>query len=65
MPGCPDIWFGAVDVRDVVDLHLKAMTDPAARGERFLATGGGFRDRVLSDFGCIIAAHWPRLLVRF
>jgi nucleoside-diphosphate-sugar epimerase len=42
MPGCPDIWFGAVDVRDVVDLHLKAMTDPAARGERFLANGGDF-----------------------
>ncbi len=42
MPGCPDLWFGAVDVRDVADLHLKAMTDPAARGERFLATGGDF-----------------------
>ncbi|HTV33521.1 MAG TPA: NAD-dependent epimerase/dehydratase family protein [Methylocella sp.] len=42
MPGCPDLWFGAVDVRDVADLHLKAMTDPAARGERFLATAGDF-----------------------
>lgn len=42
MPGCPDLWFGVVDVRDVADLHLKAMTDPAARGERFLATGGDF-----------------------
>jgi dihydroflavonol-4-reductase len=42
MPGCPDICFGIVDVRDVADLHLKAMTDPAARGERFLATGGDF-----------------------
>ncbi|MGO9418415.1 SDR family oxidoreductase [Roseiarcus sp.] len=41
-PGCPDIWFGAVDVRDVADLHLRAMADPAARGERFLATGGDF-----------------------
>ena len=40
--GCPDLWFGVVDVRDVADLHLKAMTDPAARGERFLATGGDF-----------------------
>jgi dihydroflavonol-4-reductase len=40
LPGCPDLWFGAVDVRDVADLHLRAMTDPAARGERFLATGG-------------------------
>jgi nucleoside-diphosphate-sugar epimerase len=42
IPGCPDLWFGVVDARDVADLHLKAMTDPAARGERFLATGGDF-----------------------
>jgi dihydroflavonol-4-reductase len=42
LPGCPDIWFGVVDVRDVADLHLKAMTHPAARGERFLAIGGDF-----------------------
>jgi len=42
IPGCPDLWFGAVDVRDLADLHLKAMTAPAARGERFLATGGDF-----------------------
>jgi nucleoside-diphosphate-sugar epimerase len=42
VPGCPDLWFGAVDARDVADLHLKAMTEPAARGERFLATGGDF-----------------------
>jgi nucleoside-diphosphate-sugar epimerase len=42
VPGCPDLWFGGVDVRDVADLHLEAMTNPAARGERFLATGGDF-----------------------
>jgi dihydroflavonol-4-reductase len=42
LPGCPDIWFGVVDVRDVADLHLKTMTHPAARGERFLAIGGDF-----------------------
>ena len=42
VPGCPDIWFGAVDARDVADLHLKAMTDPAARGQRFLAAAGDF-----------------------
>lgn len=42
VPGCPDIWFGVVDVRDVADLHLRAMADPAARGERFLATSGDF-----------------------
>lgn len=39
-PGCPKINTGVVDVRDVADLHLRAMTDPAANGERFLATAG-------------------------
>ncbi|MBN8713009.1 MAG: aldehyde reductase [Xanthomonadales bacterium] len=42
LPGCPRIQFGAVDVRDVADLHLRAMTDPAASGERFLALAGDF-----------------------
>lgn len=42
IPGCPQRWFGVVDVRDVADLHLRAMTHPAANGERFLATGGDF-----------------------
>jgi dihydroflavonol-4-reductase len=41
MPGCPKITFGLVDVRDVVDLHIRAMTDPAAKGERFIAVAGG------------------------
>jgi dihydroflavonol-4-reductase len=40
MPGCPQIYFGIVDVRDVADLHLRAMTDPAAKGERFIAVSG-------------------------
>ncbi|HSM36228.1 MAG TPA: aldehyde reductase [Longimicrobiales bacterium] len=40
MPGCPRLWFGVVDVRDVVDLHFRAMTRPEARGERFLAVSG-------------------------
>ena len=40
MPGCPQIYFGVVDVRDVADLHLRAMTNPSARGERFIAVSG-------------------------
>lgn len=40
MPGCPRLYFGVVDVRDVADLHLRAMTHPRARGERFVAVGG-------------------------
>ena len=42
MPGCPRLCFGVVDVRDVADLHIRAMTDPAAKGERFLAVAGDF-----------------------
>ena len=42
LPGCPQIYFGAVDVRDVADLHIRAMTSPAAKGERFLAVAGDF-----------------------
>jgi nucleoside-diphosphate-sugar epimerase len=40
MPGCPRIYFGVVDVRDVVDLHIRAMTHPLAGGERFIASAG-------------------------
>jgi len=37
---CPKVNTCVVDVRDVADLHLRAMTNPAAKGERFLATSG-------------------------
>jgi nucleoside-diphosphate-sugar epimerase len=42
VPGCPRLYFGIVDVRDVADLHIRAMTHPAAKGERFLAVAGDF-----------------------
>jgi nucleoside-diphosphate-sugar epimerase len=42
VPICPKLSFGAVDVRDVADLHLRAMSHPAAAGERFLAVAGEF-----------------------
>jgi nucleoside-diphosphate-sugar epimerase len=42
VPGWPRVWFGVVDVRDVADLHIRAMTHPAAKGERFLAVAGDF-----------------------
>jgi nucleoside-diphosphate-sugar epimerase len=38
VPALPRVSFGLVDVRDVADLHLRAMTAPEAAGERFLAT---------------------------
>ncbi|QRN99514.1 aldehyde reductase [Archangium violaceum] len=42
MPGCPRLYFGIVDVRDVADLHIRAMAHPSAKGERFLAVAGDF-----------------------
>ncbi len=42
VPACPRLKFGVVDVRDVASLHLSAMTNPAAAGQRFLAVTGSF-----------------------
>ncbi|MEU0476408.1 NAD-dependent epimerase/dehydratase family protein [Streptomyces olivaceus] len=40
MPVVPIMCFGVVDVRNVVDLHLRVMVHPKAAGERFPAVGG-------------------------
>jgi dihydroflavonol-4-reductase len=37
VPGVPRLGFNIVDVRDVADLHIRAMTAPEAAGERFIA----------------------------
>ncbi len=42
IPGLPQVSYGIVDVRDVADLHRRAMSDPAAAGERFIAVAGEF-----------------------
>lgn len=41
VPAVPQLGFGFVDVRDVAELHIIAMTAQAAANERFLA-GGNF-----------------------
>jgi nucleoside-diphosphate-sugar epimerase len=55
MPGCPRLIFGIVDVRDVADLHIRAMTDPAAKGERFLALTGDFMS--MQDIAKVLKAR--------
>ncbi len=57
IPGLPKLSFGAVDVRDVADLHLRAMTHPAARGERFLAVAGDFL--TMREAAQILKKHFP------
>jgi nucleoside-diphosphate-sugar epimerase len=74
LPGCPRLKFGVVDVRDVVDLHLRAMTDPAAKGERFLAVSGDFvwmvemakalKSRIGATAGRVPTRELPDFLVK-
>ena len=44
VPGLPKVTFGFVDVRDVAGLHVRAMTNPAAAGQRFLAMSDAVLD---------------------
>jgi dihydroflavonol-4-reductase len=39
IPGIPRLGFNIVDVRDVADLHIRAMTSDQAAGQRFIAAG--------------------------
>jgi nucleoside-diphosphate-sugar epimerase len=73
MPGIPRIGFSFVDVRDVADLHLRAMTAPDAGGERFIAAGPFFwmsevaavlRDRLGEASAKVPKRNLPDLLVR-
>ena len=52
LPAVPRVTFGVVDVRDVADLHLLAMTDPDSAGERWLAVAGDFVS--MRDIGLIL-----------
>lgn len=74
VPGCPRLYFGVVDVRDVAELHLRAMTHPDAAGQRFLAVAGDFmaladiartlKDRLGAAAGRVSARQLPDWLVR-
>jgi nucleoside-diphosphate-sugar epimerase len=41
MKAIPNLTMNIIDVRDVADLHIRAMIDPEAKGQRFLALAGG------------------------
>ena len=49
MGACPDIGFGVVDVRDVADLHVRALKAPNMAGERFIASGRFVKLREVAD----------------
>lgn len=49
LPGLPRLGFPIVDVRDVADLHIRAMTAPGLHGERFLGSGEFLWMRDIAD----------------
>ena len=54
-PLIPRIGFGTVDVRDLTDLHLRAMEAPAAAGQRFIAVSDFLW---MSDTARILREHF-------
>lgn len=56
LPGCPDLGFGIVDVRDLADLHVRALTEPGLDGERFIASGPFLK---MIDVAAILRARLP------
>jgi nucleoside-diphosphate-sugar epimerase len=65
MPAVPRLATTVVDVRDAADLHLRAMTHPAAAGKRFLASTGepmSFQD-VAAELRDAVGLHPTRLPV--
>jgi dihydroflavonol-4-reductase len=73
MPGVPRIGFSIVDVRDVAELHIKAMLAPEAGGERFVAVAqfrwmaevaDVLRDRLGESAAKVPKRSVPNLLVR-
>lgn len=51
MPGAPRIGFSIVDVRDVAELQIRAMTAPEAGGERLIAVA---RFQWLSEIAAVL-----------
>ena len=49
LPAVPKLTMSAVDVRDVAALHVDAMTNPAAGGQRCIASEGAYSMRQLGD----------------
>jgi len=73
MPAVPRIGFSFVDVRDVADLEIRAMSAPAAGGERLVAVddfmwmsevAAVLRERLGEDAAKVPTRNAPNLLVR-
>lgn len=55
LPGCPDIGWAVVDVRDVAEAHLAAMTSTDAAGKRFVVA---IEHASMRDIAAILAGEF-------
>lgn len=56
LPACPRFGFPIVDVRDVADLHYRAMLAPNAAGQRYIAANGYYW---MKDVAAVLKAGLP------
>jgi dihydroflavonol-4-reductase len=56
-PGSADLYFNTVDVRDVAEAHVTAMTHPDAAGKRFIACA---ELHSMHDFAVLLDAHFGK-----
>ncbi len=61
LPGIPRFGWPLVDVRDIVDLHVRAMTAPQAAGQRYIGAGPFCW---MSDVANILRERVPQLAKR-
>lgn len=61
LPGLPRISFPIVDVRDVADLHVRALTAETAAGERYIASGPVLW---MADIASVIREEFPAMAAR-
>lgn len=57
LPGLPRIGFSLVDVRDLADLHVRALTAPNAANQRYIGSGPFLW---MDDIAGVIRAESPR-----
>ncbi len=55
LPGCPDVAWAVVDVRDVAGAHVEAMTNPDAVGKRFVCA---IEQATIRDVAEILKEHF-------
>jgi dihydroflavonol-4-reductase len=56
VPALPHVGFCITDTQELVDLHLRAMTSPAAANERFIGTGDFLW---FSEMAELLRKHFP------